>query len=92
MTENCPTNEHVTKEEFDGYAKRTDKRLDVLDTAVFGDKENDKPGITESIRNINNALSILVRLAWIVTTVLVTALLSGIITAAFYLIRIMPAR
>lgn len=81
---------HVSKSEFIGYQKRTDESIEVLNIAVFGDRKNDRPGVVEAVRNINKALDVLVRLAWIVTTILMTALVTGIISVGTYLIKVMP--
>lgn len=90
MPEKCSSEDHVTQDEFTGYQKRTDESIEVLNIAVFGDKKNDRVGLTEAVRNINKALDILVKLAWIVTTILVTALITGIISAGAYLTKVMP--
>lgn len=54
------------------------KLLEAHHTTLYG---NGKPGLDEEVRNINKQLEILIRLAWIVVTAVVTAV-------TVYLIRV----
>lgn len=56
-------------------------------TALFG---NGKPGLDEEIRNIKASQDVLIKLAWIVASTVISIGVAGVIGAMVYLIKVMP--
>lgn len=75
------------RDSVDRWRMPIEAKLEHHQGALFG---NGKPGLDEEVRNINAKLNTLMRLAWIVVTTAVTIGVAGVITAAAYLIKVMP--
>jgi len=81
--------DEVTKlrDTVDRWRVKVDVRQDKHEKALFG---NGVPGLDEEVRNIKKMLDVLIRLAWIVATSIISVSVVGIISVIIYLVKVMP--
>lgn len=79
----------MDEKEFELWKKEVDEQQAKFKKTLYG---NGEPGMDEDIRNIKAMLSVLIKLAWIVTGVAISMGISGFVAASVFIIREMAGK